>query len=158
MFGSLKARLPGREGILFIRRDNEASLRALGNTGMPLVAGTLMIACALTSLVSGAYLLLFNLRRSNQVLRHPYLDQYSWEKLSFSLKAGVLLDYFLRLNFPKRQSSLFGNANRLLKHVQPDDVPMGVKWPLMGLWGGCFLGMISMLAVWILIALHSNPT
>lgn len=122
------------------------------------LAGTLMIACALTSLVSGAYLLLFNLRRSNQVLRHPYLDQYPWEKLSFSLKAGVLLDYFLRLNFPKRQSSLFGNANRLLKHVQPDDVPMGVKWPLMGLWGGCFLGMISMLAVWILIALHSTPT
>ena len=32
------------------------------------LAGTLMIACALTSLVSGAYLLLFNLRRSNQVL------------------------------------------------------------------------------------------
>ncbi len=105
------------------------------------LAGTLMIACALTSLV-----------------RHPYLDQYPWEKLTFSLKAGVLLDYFLRLNFPKRQSSLFGNANRLLKHVQPEDVPMGVKWPLMGLWGGCFLGMICMLAVWILIALHSNPT
>jgi hypothetical protein len=35
---------------------------------------------------------------------------------------------------------------------------MGIKWPLMGLWGGCFLGMIAMLAVWILIALHSNPT
>lgn len=34
MFGSLKARLPGREGILFIRRDNEASLRAHTKMGI----------------------------------------------------------------------------------------------------------------------------
>lgn len=120
------------------------------------MAATLMIACALTSLVSGAYLLLFNVRRTNQVLRHPYLAQYPWERLPLSLKANVLLDYFLRLNFPTRQNGLFGNANRLLPHVQRDDVAMGIKWPLMGLWGGCFIGMISMLALWVLIALQST--
>ena len=38
MFGSLKARLPGREGILFIRRDNEASLRAHTKLGIRSVA------------------------------------------------------------------------------------------------------------------------
>jgi L-amino acid N-acyltransferase YncA len=38
MFGSLKARLPRREGILFIRRDNEASLRAHTKMGMQDVA------------------------------------------------------------------------------------------------------------------------
>lgn len=122
------------------------------------MAATLMIACALTSLVSGAYLLLFNVRRTNQVLRHPYLAQYPWERLPLSLKANVLLDYFLRLNFPTRQNGLFGNANRLLPHVQRDDVAMGIKWPLMGLWGGCFIGMISMLALWVLIALQPAAT
>lgn len=118
------------------------------------MAGTLMIACALTALVSGAYLLLFNVRRTNQALRHPYLAQYPWERLPFSLKAGVLLDYFLRLNFPARQGGVFGNANRLLPHVQRDEVPMGIKWPLMGLWGGCFIGLACMLVLWVLIALQ----
>jgi GNAT superfamily N-acetyltransferase len=39
MFEALRARLPGREGILFIRRDNPASLRAHEKMGMREVAG-----------------------------------------------------------------------------------------------------------------------
>ena len=38
MFAVLRARLPGREGVLFIRRDNEASLRAHTKMGMSEVA------------------------------------------------------------------------------------------------------------------------
>jgi L-amino acid N-acyltransferase YncA len=38
MFEALRARLPGREGILFIRRDNAASLRAHVRMGMEEVA------------------------------------------------------------------------------------------------------------------------
>jgi L-amino acid N-acyltransferase YncA len=38
MFAALRARLPGREGILFIRRDNPASLRAHARMGMTEVA------------------------------------------------------------------------------------------------------------------------
>jgi L-amino acid N-acyltransferase YncA len=38
MFAALRARLPGREGILFIRRDNTASLRAHARMGMREVA------------------------------------------------------------------------------------------------------------------------
>jgi predicted GNAT superfamily acetyltransferase len=38
MFAALRARLPGREGILFIRRDNPASLRAHAKMGMTEVA------------------------------------------------------------------------------------------------------------------------
>jgi L-amino acid N-acyltransferase YncA len=38
MFAVLRARLPGREGILFIRRDNPASLRAHARMGMTEVA------------------------------------------------------------------------------------------------------------------------
>jgi len=39
MFAALKARLPGREGIAFIRRDNAASLLAHKKMGMQEVAG-----------------------------------------------------------------------------------------------------------------------
>ena len=39
MFAALRARLPGREGVLFIRRDNAASLRAHERMGMREVAG-----------------------------------------------------------------------------------------------------------------------
>jgi len=39
MVAELKRLLPGREGILFIRRDNPASLRAHGKLGMREVAG-----------------------------------------------------------------------------------------------------------------------
>ena len=38
MFAALRARLPGREGVLFIRRDNIASLRAHARMGMREVA------------------------------------------------------------------------------------------------------------------------
>ena len=38
MFAALRARLPGREGVLFIRRDNAASLRAHERMGMREVA------------------------------------------------------------------------------------------------------------------------
>ena len=39
MFVALRARLPGREGVLFIRRDNAPSLRAHARMGMREVAG-----------------------------------------------------------------------------------------------------------------------
>lgn len=38
MFAALRARLPGREGVLFIRRDNAASLRAHEKMGLREVA------------------------------------------------------------------------------------------------------------------------
>ena len=41
MFAELQRLLPGREGILFIRRDNPASLRAHAKMGMHEVAGFL---------------------------------------------------------------------------------------------------------------------
>ena len=39
MFAALRARLPGREGVLFIRRDNEASLKTHAKMGIREVAG-----------------------------------------------------------------------------------------------------------------------
>jgi predicted GNAT family acetyltransferase len=51
MFAALRAELPGREGILFIRTDNVASLRAHVRTGVRQVAefehdGAALIALA----------------------------------------------------------------------------------------------------------------
>ncbi len=119
-------------------------------------SATLLIACVLSCLLGGLYLFIFNLRNTNQVLRHPYLATHNWEQLPLSLKLSVLLDYFLRLNFPKQNKWIFGQANRLLAHVNTDEVPMNVKWPLMSFWGGCFLGIACMLCLWILLALLSG--
>ena len=38
MFAALRTRLPGREGVLFVRRDNAVSLRAHARMGMREVA------------------------------------------------------------------------------------------------------------------------
>ena len=118
---------------------------------------TLLVACALTSLASGVVLLLFRLRKTNEVLRHPYLKQQTWERYPLPIRAAILLDYFLRLCFPKSNFWIVGQANRLLAHVQPADVPTRLKWPLIGLWAGCFVGIAAMLVLWTLILLTMTP-
>jgi hypothetical protein len=112
---------------------------------------TLLVACAMTSTVSAVVLLLFRLRETNQTLKHPYLSQRPWERYPLSIKAAILLDYFLRLSFPKSTFWIAGQANRLLGHVRPADVSSRIKWPLMGLWAGCFIGLIAMLVLWAII-------
>jgi len=119
------------------------------------LAFTLFVACALTTLVSGLALLLFKRRRLNQVMQHPYLQQRAWEALPWSARATILLDYFLRLAFPRKTAWMCGDANRLLAHVTPSDVPSTVKWPLYGLWGGCAVGLVAMLILWILVLASS---
>jgi len=115
------------------------------------VSFTLFVACALTTIVSGAVLLLFKRRRLNQVMRHPYLQQRAWEALPWSARATILLDYFLRLSFPRKTTWMFGDANRLLAHVAPAEVPSALTWPLYGLWIGCGVGLIVMLLLWALL-------
>ncbi|TKR54081.1 hypothetical protein D7I39_16860 [Allopusillimonas ginsengisoli] len=109
---------------------------------------TVLIACALTTLVSGLYLWLFRIQITNNTLRHPYLDHQPWDRYPFPLKIAMLLDYFLRLAFPSSHFWIVGHANRLLAHVDRSTVPTAIKWPLIGLWGGCFIGIVAMLAVW----------
>ena len=114
---------------------------------------TLLVACALTALVSAGVLFLFRLRITNQTLRHPYLDKFPWARFPLSIKAAILLDYFLRLSFPKSNFWIIADANHRLAHVQPEDVSIHIKWPLFGLWGGCFVGLFAMLTLWALILL-----
>ncbi|MFA5490267.1 MAG: hypothetical protein WC284_13780, partial [Candidimonas sp.] len=49
-------------------------------------AFTLLMACALTALVS-ALALFFKTRLVNQVMQHPYLKQQPWERLPIGIKA-----------------------------------------------------------------------
>ncbi|HEY9573744.1 MAG TPA: hypothetical protein VIR76_11565 [Pusillimonas sp.] len=114
---------------------------------------TLLVACALTCLACGIFLLLFRIRATNEAMRHPYLDKHPWERYPLSIRAAIFMDYFLRIAFPKSSFWIIGQANRLLAHVQPDDVPSRIKWPLIGFWGGCFMGIAAMLVLWALILL-----
>lgn len=117
---------------------------------------TLMMACALGALASGFYLLFFRVRPTNEMLRHPYLNQHPWERFPLSIRLAIMLDYFFRIAFPNSTFWIVGNANRLLSHVNPRQLPTNIKWPLIGLWGGCFAGIASMLLLWLFIALSAG--
>jgi hypothetical protein len=112
---------------------------------------TLFIICTFTFFISGAYLLLFKIRYANDLFKHPYLRERSFNQYSWSIKMTIVLDYFLRISFPKSKSWIAGNANELLKHIDPQDIPTNVKWPIVGLWAGCLIGMIAMLTVWAVL-------
>ena len=112
---------------------------------------TTFITCAMVFFISGAYLMLFKIRYANELFQHPYLTQRTFGQYSLSIKMTIVLDYFLRIAFPKSDTWIAGNANELLKHVDPQDIPTNVKWPIVGLWASCFIGMVAMLTLWALL-------
>ena len=112
---------------------------------------SLFIACSFVFFVSGVYLLMFKINKANHLLKHPYLAQRSFKQYTIGIRMTIVLDYFLRLTFPHASTWLAGNANQLLKHVDPENVPTDVKWPIMGLWGSCLIGMIAMVTLWVLL-------
>jgi len=113
---------------------------------------TILVACVLACLVSALFLYL-NIRRINLAMRHPYLKQYRWEQLPTTLKLSVTLDYFFRLTFPRSKWWAIGHSNQLLADLDPTDVPVRLRWPVVGFWGGCFIGIIAMLVLWSMILL-----
>ena len=117
---------------------------------------TVLVACTLTCVVSMLMIFLFRIRRINEVMQHPYLKQMPWERHALSTKATILLDYFLRFMFPKRKKGMAGQANQLLAHIDPADVPNSLKWPIVGMWGGCLLGLIALPLIWIMVILKMN--
>jgi len=112
---------------------------------------TTFITCAMVFFISGTYLMLFKIRYANELFKHPYLTQRTFGQYSLSIKMTIVLDYFLRIAFPKSDTWIAGNANELLKHVDPQDIPTNVKWPIVGLWASCFIGMVAMLTLWALL-------
>ena len=73
--------------------------------------------------------------------------------LPLSLSAPILLDYYLRLAFPKRRFWVIGQANYLLSHVDPTQVPKNIKLLIFGFWSACWLGLIDMAALWGVLSL-----
>jgi len=108
---------------------------------------TILVACIMCFLVSALFLYL-NMRRINLAMRHPYLDKYRWEQLSATVKLTITLDYFIRMTFPRSKWWVFGQANRLLAKVDPTEISMRLRWPVVGFWGGVFLGIVAMLVLW----------
>lgn len=125
------------------------------DSALPL-AFAMFVTCALTTLVSGLVLLVFKLRKTNELLQHPYLKQQPFERYPISIQALILMDYFFRLSFPGVKFWVIGHANQLLPHVDPKDIPTTIKWPIVGLWAGCFGGLFAMLAVWLLLFLQGG--
>lgn len=116
----------------------------------------ILIACLFTTLVCGIVLFFVKWRSVNEAFKHPLLELKSFKRYPFSLQAAMTLDYFLRLMFPgKTGMGLIGNANRLLKHVEPKQLPFEARWPVAGFWGGCFFGLIAMVCVWGLLIVNS---
>ena len=114
-------------------------------------AFTTFVTCAMVFFISGAYLMLFKIRYANELFKHPYLKERAFNQYSLSIQMMIVLDYFLRLAFPKSKTWIAANANELLKHVDPQDIPTNIKWPIVGLWGGCLIGMVAMLTLWTLL-------
>ncbi|CAM3847315.1 hypothetical protein BOBR111200_12120 [Bordetella bronchialis] len=117
-------------------------------------AFNIFVACFFVAAVSLITIWFFKLDRINDVLRHPLLQHRPFRQFPRAIQAGIFLDYFLRLLFPRARKGLFGQANRNLAHVDPARVPMDVKWPIMGLWAGCWIGLAAMITVWTLLLLR----
>jgi len=109
----------------------------------------LMVACLLTCLISGFVLFVLRWRDIHNHFRHPLLEVKPYKQYPFSLQAAMTLDYFFHMTFPKVKSGMIGNANHMLRHVDPKELSLSVRWPVAGFWGGCLFGMIAMVVVWV---------
>ena len=116
---------------------------------------TFFITCSFVFFISGGYLFLYKINEVNARFKHPYLRQRKFAQLPMSIRLTITLDYFLRILFHKSKSSFAENANRLLAHVDPAALPMSVRWPIVGLWGSCVVGLIAMLGLWALLIIGS---
>lgn len=113
---------------------------------------TILVACIMSCVASALFLYL-NMRRINQVMRHPYLKKYRWEQLTATIKLTITLDYFFRMAFPRSKWWVLGQANKLLAEVDPTEVSMRLRWPVVGFWAGIFIGIVAMLVLWAMLLL-----
>ncbi|WP_459614796.1 hypothetical protein [Bordetella sp. 2513F-2] len=119
------------------------------------IAFSVLTACLLVSAVSGLVLFFLRPGRINTVLKHPYLEHRPFSQYPFAIRAAISLDYFFRLVFPRIQFWLIGHANRQLQHVEPKRVPLDVKLPVIGFWGGCWVGLAAMVVLWTVLLLSA---
>jgi hypothetical protein len=117
---------------------------------------SLFITCSFVFVISGAYLLLFKINQANQLFKHPYLREKNFNQFTISVRLTIILDYFLRTLFSGTKLGFANNANQLLSHVDPKEIPMSVRWPIVGLWGSCMVGLVAMLTLWAILILSAK--
>ncbi|HEY0295385.1 MAG TPA: hypothetical protein VGC69_08665 [Bordetella sp.] len=117
---------------------------------------SLFVLCFAACTVCGLLLFYFKSDQVNNVMQHPYLQHKPFKQLPFTIRATILLDYYLHLVFPKRRFWVIGQANYLLQHVDPAQVPKGVKWLICSFWGSCWLGLIDMAVLWGVLSLGAG--
>jgi hypothetical protein len=117
---------------------------------------SLFIACSFVFVISGVYLFLFKIKEANQLYKHPYLREKNFNQFTISIRLTIVLDYFLRTLFSRNNLWFAKNANQLLSHVDPKELPMSVRWPIVGLWGSCIIGLVSMVTLWATLILGSK--
>jgi hypothetical protein len=117
---------------------------------------SLFITCSFVFVISGVYLFLFKIKEANQLYKHPYLREKKFNQFTISIRLTIVLDYFLRTLFSRTNLWFSKNANQLLSHVDPKEIPMSVRWPIVGLWGSCIIGLVSMVTLWATLILGSK--
>lgn len=113
----------------------------------------IFLLCFAVCTVCGLLLFFINRDRVNEVLQHPYLQYKPFRQLPFTIRATILLDYFLHIVFPKRRFWVIGQANYLLQHVDPRQMPAGIRRLILAFWGSCWLGLIDMTILWGVLSL-----
>jgi hypothetical protein len=117
---------------------------------------SLFITCTFVFVISGVYLLMFKIKEANQLYKHPYLREKNFNQFSISIRLTIILDYFLRTLFSRTNLGFAKNANQLLSHVDPKEIPMSVRWPIVGLWGSCMIGLVVMVILWATLIMGSK--
>ncbi|HEX7750205.1 MAG TPA: hypothetical protein VF445_15805 [Bordetella sp.] len=113
----------------------------------------LFMLCFAIVMVCGVLLFYIKHENVNAVMQHPYLQYKPFRQLPLTIRATILLDYYLRLAFPKRRFWVIVQANYLLSHVDPTQVPKNIKLLIFGFWSACWLGLIDMAALWGVLSL-----
>ncbi|MBP8034969.1 MAG: hypothetical protein RLY91_1327 [Pseudomonadota bacterium] len=117
---------------------------------------TLFITCSFVFVISSVYLLMFKIKQANELFKHPYLREKKFNQFSISIRLTIILDYFLRTLFSRTNLWFAKNANQLLSHVDPKEIPMSVRWPIVGLWGSCMIGLVAMVTLWATLIVGSK--
>lgn len=107
-------------------------------------------------LLSMLFAFVLRWRELNEYYQHPLPKQRHFKSLPFSMQAGVYLDIFLRLMLPRKKTGMTGNANAMLAHIDPSQVPFGMRWPIVGFWGGMLLGLAAQLAFFVAMIYLAN--
>lgn len=117
-------------------------------------AFSLVTLCFIVCSVCGILLFFVYTDKVNATLKHPLLKHGSFRQFPLVVKTSILQDYFFRIAFPGFNFGVFAHSNHQLKHVEPKRVPFSIKAPIVGFWVSCWVGLVAMIAVWVILFMY----